>query len=110
MKALIIGLTAVTLLGATAIVRGQEERPVQLMVGDTTCDLEVTSVDALVTLRQVAGMQPIGGECTPVGSSYQVVPACMEDEVIIGYGDFHSDGLWDHYRCEHPDNLQQPTE
>lgn len=33
------------------------------------------------------------------------VPACAEDEVIVGVGDFHPSGLWDAYRCEHPDNL-----
>lgn len=33
------------------------------------------------------------------------VPACHEDEVVQGRGDFHSTGYWDRYVCVHPDSL-----
>lgn len=36
------------------------------------------------------------------------VPKCEEDEIVMGTGDF-SGGLWDRYRCEHPDNLVTET-
>lgn len=30
---------------------------------------------------------------------------CQEDEIIIGVGDFHSNGLWDEYTCEPLDDV-----
>ena len=31
------------------------------------------------------------------------IPPCQEDEVIVGVGNFYSDGYWDEYLCVHPE-------
>lgn len=38
------------------------------------------------------------------------VPACVEDEIVVGHGNFERDsesslGHWEDYQCGHPDNL-----
>lgn len=37
------------------------------------------------------------------------VPACQEDEVIVGVGNFDGD-FWDEYRCAHPDRFRPKGE
>ncbi len=33
------------------------------------------------------------------------VPSCQEDELIVGIGNFDTDGYWDNYICVHPDTI-----
>jgi hypothetical protein len=108
----VVGLAAGLLAGGAITIGAQAatqgDNPVQLTVGDATCDLEVNTYDALAALRYDAGLPPAGSECDDiVGHTYQLAPACQEDEVIIGTGDFKSTGYWDHYECFHPDNFEQ---
>ena len=35
--------------------------------------------------------------------------ACQEDEIIVGYGDFHSTGMWDAYACQVLDDVCENT-
>ena len=34
-----------------------------------------------------------------------IVPPCNEDELVVGIGDFTSDGYWSEYICIHPDTI-----
>lgn len=46
---------------------------------------------------------------TPViGDAWSQAPMpCQEDEIIVGYGDFHSDGMWDAYTCQVFDDITE---
>jgi hypothetical protein len=73
------------------------------MIGDTTCDLDVTATDALLILRHIGGFLPVGHECPDIGTAIptlEQVPDCYEDEYIY-FNDFPvlEDGL----KCVHID-------
>lgn len=98
--AIMAGIVAVVGMMGAINVNGNSDMPVQLTVGDTTCDLAVDESDILVSLRYLADASPVGSECDDLtGQSFRLILACQEDEVIVGYGDFHSTGYWDEYGC-----------
>lgn len=81
-----------------------EDEIATITIGDTTGDLAVTTEDVMETLRYVAGL-PMAATTNHVGETFKAVPRCQEDEIVHGIGQFNErwPGLWDSYRCIHPD-------
>lgn len=48
-----------------------------------------------IVLIAVAGLLWVQAQTASIAS----IPACQEDAVIVGTGEFHSDGRWDDYGC-----------
>lgn len=55
---------------------------------------------ALATAGCVQG--PPAGFVAPV---VRLIPPCLEDEVVVGVGDYSGDGYWTAYQCEPFDGL-----
>ena len=83
----------------------QEDVMLETTIGDVNCDTVVDSYDVVETMRYIGDMIPVQLICAPIGTTFQLAPPCMEDEVVVGTGDFNSDGYWDRYVCDHPDNI-----
>lgn len=65
------------------------------------CILAFVAMVGVMTIKNVVSAQ----EDTIVNVTLGDVPPCQEDEIVVGMGDFNSDGYWSKYRCDHPDTL-----
>ena len=93
-------LTIETLLGAAFIIFA--------ILAASYSSTNISKVIVLCTFLLILGSSIIYEEAKRDyldNTTTEEVPACNEDEVITGSGDFGPDGYWEEYRCENPDTL-----